>query len=198
MEEIWKDIPGYEGFYEVSTYGNVRSVERKITYKVYNKLVSKTLPSVILQGKPSKNGYPIIHLSKHGYTKPFYIHRLVAEAFIDNPNGFRYINHKDEIKYNNYVGNIEWCTQQYNLTYGTAIERIIAKTRNKSGNPIAVKCYDINHNYLCTYPSMNEARRKLGIATFIISSICSGTRKTPDSQGHYWRYANEREDNKSI
>lgn len=190
-EEIWKPIEGYEGYYEVSNLGKVRSVDRYITYNICKKIAIRHQKEVVLQDKPSKLGYPIIHLSKDGKTKPFYVHRLVANAFVDNPNGFTYINHKDENKANNNAYNLEWCTQQYNSTYGTAIERKCLKTRNKNGNPMAVNCYDKSLNLLCTYPSMNEAKRRLGIHTYIISSICSGKRKTPDSQGHYWKYANE-------
>jgi hypothetical protein len=190
-EEIWKPIKGYEGYYEVSNLGNVRSLERDITYIVRGKKAVRHQSSVILQSKPSKTGYPIVHLSKNGRLYSCYVHRLVAFAFVVNPHEYRYINHKDEDKTNNNSSNLEWCTQKYNTTYGTAIARKCAKTRNRTGNPMPVNCYDSNHCFICTYPSMNEAKRQLGIHTYVISSLCSGIRKTPDSQGHFWKYADE-------
>ena len=124
MEE-WKSIPGYEGLYEVSSYGRVRSLDR---YDSRNCLRS----GCILKQKNNGNGYLICSLSKNGIVKNKYIHRLVAEAFIPNPSNIKDVNHKDEDKTNNIVDNLEWCDHKYNCNYGTKIEREI-RTKIKKG-----------------------------------------------------------------
>ena len=103
MKEEFRPIKGYEGLYEVSNLGNVRNVKT----------------GRILKSFDNKRGYLTIRLSKNGKSSKFYIHRLVAEAFISNPNNYPVINHKDEIKTNNSIDNLEWCTQKYNINYGT-------------------------------------------------------------------------------
>ena len=122
MEEIWKDIEGYEGFYQVSNLGRVRSLERTIKRKsTYGGLYH--IKGQILKLKQDK-GYLRIGLRKNNILKYYSIHRLVAEAFIPNPNKLPCINHKDENKQNNYVNNLEWCTYQYNNNYGTRLDRV--------------------------------------------------------------------------
>lgn len=104
--EIWKDIEGYEGLYQVSNLGNVKNNKNKIM-----KLAKE------------KNGYLRINLSKNGFKKRMSIHKLVAMTFIPNPNNYPQINHKDENKQNNCVDNLEWCTQIYNINYGNATKK---------------------------------------------------------------------------
>ncbi len=105
-KEVWRDIQGFEGLYEVSNYGNVRSLK-------YGKI--KYL-------KPSNNGrgYYQVILCKNGKAKQFTVHRLVANAFIENPNGYNEINHINEDKTNNKVENLEWCTHKYNKRFSSA------------------------------------------------------------------------------
>lgn len=112
-KEIWRDVVGYEGLYKVSNFGRIKSLPRNGTVK-YERL---------LRQKVSNKGYCTVALSKHNKTKYKMVHRLVAEAFLDNPKGLPLINHKDENKLNNYVGNLEWCDAQYNMTYGVHAER---------------------------------------------------------------------------
>ena len=113
--EIWKDIEGYEGLYQVSNYGNVRSLNYAKAGKVKE----------LKQG--NWRGYKNVDLWKNGKGKSFKVHRLVAQAFIENPNEYLCVNHKDENKQNNHVSNLEWCTHKYNSNYGTGRERV-AKT----------------------------------------------------------------------
>lgn len=125
ITEDWKDIKGYEGYYQISNMGNIRSVDK---YVVNNKNGSLAFK----KGKPLKpqkqnSGYLYISLSREDKRKNFLIHRLVAEAFIPNPDKLEQVNHKDENKHNNNIENLEWCTQAYNLNYGTAIERRVSK-----------------------------------------------------------------------
>lgn len=118
-DEIWKPIEGYEGLYEISTWGRVKSLERNVMTAV-GTLYKR--PERIL--KPSlSRGYPVVTLSHDMVQKTFLVHRLVAMAFIPNPHGYPMINHKDEDKTNNYVENLEWCDAKYNVNYGTANER---------------------------------------------------------------------------
>ena len=103
MMEEWKEIPGYEGLYEVSNMGNVRNVRR-------NKLLR--LPK-------TNNRYIRVVLSKNGIKTGFQVHRLIAQAFLPNPDNLPQVNHKDEDKTNNNVDNLEWCTAKYNTNFGT-------------------------------------------------------------------------------
>lgn len=114
--EQWKDIKGYEGLYSISSYGRVWSYWKK-DFKCPH---------------PDKDGYLIIGLSKDHKLKKVKLHRLVAEAFIPNPDNLPCINHKDENKANNNVNNLEWCTVSYNNTYGTRIERAMETLRNRN------------------------------------------------------------------
>ena len=120
MIEIWKSIPGYEGLYEVSNTGRVRSLDRyvKVGFGAYRlhkgKIINLTL---------SNSGYYFVDLTYKYKRKHFYVHRLVAEAFIPNPDNLPQVNHKDEDKTNNIAENLEWCDRKYNMNYGTKIER---------------------------------------------------------------------------
>ena len=121
--EHWKDIEGYEGLYQVSDLGRVKALN-------YNKT---GMERVLSAGKDT-GGYMYVILHKNGKGKMCSVHRLVAQAFIPNPNGLPEINHKDECKTNNIVSNLEWCTAKYNMNYGNG-----AKTRHSKvdyTNPI--------------------------------------------------------------
>lgn len=129
MEEIWKDIPGYEGIYVVSNFGKVKSLQRtrKGSYGSIRIVYEK-----ILNHKIDKDGYHIVTLSKEGKTKCIGVHRLVAQAFLQNSCNFPMINHKDENPSNNRVDNLEWCTARYNCNYGTRVDRML-ETKLKNG-----------------------------------------------------------------
>ena len=114
MQEIWKDITGYEGLYQVSNFGRIRSLDRVSTS-------GRHLKGKIM--KPVANPYMRIALCKDGNKISFIVHRLVAEAFIPNPNNYTCINHKDEDKTNNNVDNLEWCTYKYNNIYSNIAQR---------------------------------------------------------------------------
>ena len=121
MEE-WKSIPGYEGLYEVSNLGRVRSVERCDRFN--RKIVSKIL-------KPNYvSGYLRVGMYKNKTFKYYLIHRLVAQAFLPNPDNLPEVNHKDEDKSNNKVNNLEWCDRSYNMNYGTVQQRRIQTNIN--------------------------------------------------------------------
>ena len=110
-KEIWKEIKGYEGRYQISSLGRVKSLN-------YNKTGKEDILS-----PGNIRGYLHVRLSKEGKSKPFQVHRLVALHFIPNPNNYPEVNHKDENKQNNTVDNLEWCDRKYNCNYGTRTQR---------------------------------------------------------------------------
>lgn len=120
LTEVWKDIKGYEGRYQVSNTGRIRSVARVVTWK--NGEV-KTYKSRIMKTK-ARGNYVGISLYKDYKSKDYMVHRLVAEAFIPNPDNLPFVNHIDENKENNIASNLEWCTRQYNNNYGRRNEKI--------------------------------------------------------------------------
>lgn len=122
MEEIWRPVNGYEGRYEVSNYGRVKSLQRTIYRKDSDK-VHYTQKEKILKPTLTNYGYLRINLCNGVSYKSKFVHVLVAEAFIPNPNNYPIINHKDENKQNNIPENLEWCSYQYNCLYGTRLER---------------------------------------------------------------------------
>ena len=115
-----KAVKGYGGYYEVDMYGNVYSVERTVRVNDNGREYDKPVKERKMKQSNHSKGYKIVPLTKDGVTKSHYVHRIVAEAYIDNPYNLPFINHKDEDKTNNFVGNLEWCTEQYNSTYGNA------------------------------------------------------------------------------
>lgn len=178
MEEIWKDIKGYEGLYQVSNLGRVRSIERTIKHKsTYGGLYH--IRGQILKLKQDK-GYLRIGLKKDNIKKYYSIHRLVAEAFIPNPHNYAQINHKDENPKNNEVNNLEWCTAKYNINYGTGMQR------RKAKQSIKINQYDLSGNYIRTWDCINDAIRQYKGNTQICQ-CCKGKRKY--ASGYKWKYA---------
>lgn len=177
-EEIWKPISGYEGLYEVSSCGRVKSVERDFVDSIGRKY---TVKERILKGAPC-GGYFIVTLRDNkGKRKNPRIHRLVAEAFIPNPDNKPQVNHKDEIKTNNHVENLEWVSAKENCNYGTRNERM-AKAK---GKPVAQ--YTEDGEFVKVWQSICEAECQLGLCH--ISEVVRGYRKI--SGGFVWRYAKD-------
>ena len=112
-----KPVVGYEGYYEVDMYGNVYSVARTVQVNDNGRIYDKPVKEKKLTASKHSCGYRTVALTRNGKTEQQYIHRIVAEAYIPNPQNLPYINHKDEDKTNNFVGNLEWCTASYNNTY---------------------------------------------------------------------------------
>ena len=176
--ELWKDVKSFEGLYQVSTLGRVRSLDKYIDVKIRN--VDKVLKrGNILKLTYNKNGYLKVFLCKNGKRTNFFVHRLVAEAFISNPNNLPCVNHKDEDKTNNYPYNLEWCTVKYNINYGTHTKRS-AEKHSKT-----VYQYDLEGNLIKEWDSTREAGRN-GYEAKNISACCLGRRKT--HKGYIWSY----------
>ena len=172
--EIWRDIKGFEGIYQISNLGDVKSLARWI--KNRNGMV-RNVKEKILKPYEDVGGYLTVKLPINNKQKTYRVHRLVAEAFIPNPNNYPFINHKDENKKNNNVNNLEWCTAEYNLNYGTRNERCMKKVTMidaSSGEKIK------------TFSSLKEVEETLGISHSKVSCVCHGKRKT--AGGYSWRF----------
>lgn len=144
MNEIWKDVVGYEGYYQVSNLGNFRSLDRIIKYK---KDGLRLYPGKSLLLEPTKDNYRRIVLMKEGIKARYMAHRLVAQAFIPNPNNKPCINHIDGCKYNNIVSNLEWCTASENCQH--AINTGLHNPQcNIPSNSKAVRCIETGEIFL--------------------------------------------------
>lgn len=176
MEEVWKDIQGYEGLYQVSNQGRVRSLDRMeecngITRKRKGRLMAQRF---------NKYGYLIVGLRNGTSQKTFTVHRLVAKTFIPNDRNYTEVNHIDENKQNNNVLNLEWCNNQYNIKYGTGIERRAEKKRKR-----VIQC-NLDGEELMEFSSITEAAKSINKGTSVISACCKGIRKT--AYGYVWKY----------
>lgn len=123
MEEIWKPVQGYEGYYSVSNFGNVYSIPRDV---VRIDGVSQRRGGYLLKHLLNDDGYPTVHLSKHGSSKRICVHILVARAFVDNPNGYKEVNHIDFDRTNCRADNLEWVTHHDNILYTVQAGRHIS------------------------------------------------------------------------
>ena len=172
MKEEWRDIKGFEGKYQISNMGRVKSLNYRHTGK-----------EKILKSYDYGQGYLYVHLCKDGKRKQCRINRLVAQAFISNSDNLPEVNHKDENKKNNCVENLEWCSKSYNINYGTGSKRS-AEKRSKP-----VFSVDKESGLIMWWQSANEAGEVLGIRQSHITECCKG--KIKSAGGHYWFYADD-------
>lgn len=171
MQEVWKDVVGYEGLYMVSNLGQVKRLGG----------TPRCIEDRIRKLSVNKRGYNVCVLSRNADDhKCAFVHRLVAEAFIPNPQNLPYINHKDEIKTNNVVDNLEWCTMAYNDNYGTRNERV----RDKNSKPVGR--YSLDGELLSVYKSAREAQDIDGFNCGGIYNCIAG--RTHTSGKYLWRY----------
>lgn len=186
--EVWKPVVGYEGLYEVSNYGRVKSLDRLVSYS--NGTVLKFKGKVLKPQLTKDKRYYFVRLPKDGQTKNILVHRLVAQAFIPNTLNLPVVNHKNEDGFCNYVWNLEWCTAKYNLNYGTAQVR---NSKNHINNPSIskpVNMFSLDGKFVKWFPSAAEALRYLGKSTYAVSNIRDAIldkRKT--AYGFKWEYA---------
>ena len=177
--EIWKSIEGYEGYYEVSDFGNIRSCERVVSHGLGNsirKLKKKTV-------KPWKDnhGYHVVSLSKDGVVRKYKVHRLVAETFIQNPDNKPTVNHINEIRNDNRVCNLEWATYQENNNHGYHNQRV-SKTLSKG-----IVQLDKFGRKIAVFESANEASLATGVHAANIKSCIHHTNRVL-AGGYQWRY----------
>lgn len=186
-KEVWKTVVDFEGIYEVSNLGNVRSLTRDV---VRGNGVMLKRGKIIAQNKTT-NGYLTVHLYKDTVRTVKLVHRLVAEAFIPNPDNLPEVNHKDENKHNNTSKNLEWCTRAYNGSYGSRTKRAIITSLANNKLGIAVVAEPVDEGVPLYFKSMMDAKRA-GYTYQVISAICTG-RRGKTHKGYYWRYATEEE-----
>lgn len=186
-KEIWKDVVGYEGYYEVSNFGNVRSIDRYVNHSSGGERISKGkyLKQQILKG------YKRVQLSKERKVKHHFVHRLVAFAFIPNPNNLPEINHIDEDKTNNNVENLEWCDTKYNINYGTRLQKCSKILTNRKDLSKYVLQYTLDGEFVNEYPSVSEAHRQTGIRINSISQCCNGHKRYTHAGGYKWCFKSE-------
>jgi hypothetical protein len=186
MKEEWRAVPGYEGLYELSNMGWVRSLDRIVRASGVSK---RRAFGHVLNPYTNKLRYQYVALSKDGKSKTLSLHRLVANVFVPNPNNYSIINHKDENPSNNRADNLEWCTQMYNVHYGTGMERGDAKSNH---GRMAVDKLDLNGNYICSYRSISEAAEAVGVRKQSICACLKGKhsngRNVFTAGGYKWRY----------
>ena len=181
--EIWKDVKGYEGLYQVSNLGRVKSYDKKVIQKHYwsGEMVIHTYKGRMMALQTQNNGYIIANLTKNKRQRKHLVHRLVATAFLQKEVGKDYINHLDNNPANNRVDNLEWCTQSENIKYAY---------NNKTKIPPHMKrIYQIDSdgNIVNEFYSMKEAERQTDIKSANISKCCREIRNY--AGGYKWKYA---------
>lgn len=174
-EEVWKDIKGYEGMYQVSSYGRVKSVNREISQQKDGTYFSRKMKSRILKTQIINSGYELVNLSKNGIRDARTVHRLVAEAFVQKENGRDDVNHIDGNKTNNLVDNIEWVSRSENVQH--SYDHLTRKSKGKN-----VKCIDTGE----VFRSVAEAARKKKLSRVAISHSLNG--RSESSGGCKWEY----------
>lgn len=186
--EIWKEakyltkegkIIDWSGLYEISSKGNIRSIDRDIVYadgrvRHYN---GKTLLPTI-----NRHGYKVVNIQNKVYP----IHRILASTFIPNPENLPEINHKDEIRHNSVLENIEWCSHKYNNAYGTKGKRHSKKMKGNTSACRSVIQETKEGVFIAEYSSLKEAGKQFGKSHSNISLCCSGKQKT--AYGYIWKY----------
>lgn len=185
MQEKWKDIEGYEGLYQVSNIGRIKSLER---YKKNHSKMKKVEEKILAQTK-DKNEYFTVLLSRDGKSKRFKVHRLVANAFIINTDGLLEVNHKNGIKTDNKLENLEWCSRNENMQHASKMN--LMKPCIGNNNPLSktIIQYDKDMNKIAEYGCIREIERKTRYRNQNISHCCNGKFKT--AYGYIWRFKEE-------
>lgn len=175
MKEIWKDIKGYEGYYQVSNFGKIKSLQ-------FNNRTTHFLKrEKILKMSSNKAGYQQVALYKNKTKKIVLVHRLVMEAFMQNPNNLEMVNHKDENPKNNIVTNLEWCSRKYNSLYGNATKKMSEKHKK------SIIQLTKEGKFVKKWNSAIDVYKELNISNSLISLCLTGKIKT--AGGFKWIYA---------
>lgn len=179
-QEIWKTVPVLGGLYEASNLGNIRSLDHYAPFKnQFGATGVRLFKGRILQQRKGFNQeYKCVMLNDH---KTYFVHRLVAMAFIPNPNNLPCVNHKDENPSNNRVENLEWCTVKYNCNYGTRNKKISKKQIRK-----IIYQYTVDNTLCGVWSSKWECEKITGFSRGHIRAVCDGKRTT--ANGFKWSY----------
>ena len=180
MKEIWKPVVGYEGLYQVSNMGRVKSLERK-------DCLGRTVKERILKQAVTHDGYLKVGLYAGGKLKTLKVHRLVCEAFNDNRDEKPEVNHINENKTDNRACNLEWSTRTGNNNHGTRNERAAKGIAKALSKPVGQ--YTRDGELVKIWPSTMEVQRQAGFSQGNISKAANGNRKT--AGGYIWKYKNE-------
>ena len=179
-KEIWKDVPGYEGYYQVSNFGRLKSFHGK-----------KERITIGKQNSGNKNDYRCFQLSKNGKVKVIKAHRLIAETFIHNPEKKPEVNHISGLKYQNNVENLEWCTRKENSVHASKNGLSSTYWLGKGGKGYfgnkKINQYDLNGNFIMSHESASLAGKYLGVHPSNISRAAKGVREA--CSGFKWEYA---------
>lgn len=185
MEEIWKEVVGFEGSYKVSNLGRVFSY-KKVSRKEH-----------FMKPCNDGNGYMIVCLRKQGKKYIKKVHRLVAEAFIPNPQNLPQVNHKDENKANNCVENLEWCSSRYNINYGTAIKRRIQTIANNGGRVQTEETKEKLRNRVFSEETRQKIREK-AIGRSVSRETREKISRSQKGQKHWWSKTNNSKTNPEL
>ena len=186
MEE-WRDIEGYEGYYQISNMGRVKSLERTVRCNRGYRIV----PEKIMKAGENDYGYLRVELYKEGSKEQPLVHVLVATAFLDNADNLPEVNHKDENPKNNCVENLEWCNRSYNVNYGTRNKKVSEKMTNNPKLSKSILGINKISGLIVDFPSIMEASRQTGIDQGNITRCCKG--KLKSAGGYYWMYSDSEE-----
>ena len=176
--EVWRPVVGWEGLYEVSSHGRVRSLDRMVEQPIANGvIITRPYFSKILVQRLNMDGYHRVNLTKKGKRDTASVHQLVAEAFIPNPDNLPCINHKDEDKDNNHVENLEWCSWSYNNNYNNRQKKIGAKISKR------LEQLTLDGQHVAFHRCANDSG-------FNVSSIRNAIYRGQTLHGYRWRYVN--------
>ena len=187
LNEIWKDIAGYDGLYQVSSFGRVKSLDRIDSENHFRK--GQIMKQKMTKGPGRGVGYMRVGLRNGKRQKEYLVHRLVAIAFIPNPYNLPQINHKDGNRSNNCVDNLEWCDAKYNINYGDRGKKV-SKALNGQKRPqawIPVLAYNLDGSLAERYDSVKEAGESVKLNPTNITACCRGKQST--AGGYKWKYA---------
>lgn len=182
----WKQIKGFEGLYEISDTGQVKSLGAG------NSTDSRTKVVRILKTRIKKSGYEHVKLCKNGKNYHLTIHRLVALAFIDNPQNYREVNHIDGVKGNNHKGNLEWVSSSYNQKHAFKLGLQVPIRGENNKQSLKILQYDLNGVLLKEWESIKQVLREKGYNTFGIIKCCKNLPRYKTAYGFKWQYKNER------
>lgn len=190
FNEIWKDIPGFEGCYQASNIGRVRSLDRYVDYDKFGK--KQFAKGQLIKDQPDSKGYRRLVIQLNNKSRLYRIHRLVALAFIPNPQNLKEINHINGIKTDNRVENLEWCTRSHNNKhmYAIGLAKPVKSWQGRTNTPdrsFPIKQFDLSGNLIKEWPSAAEVRRQLGYNQTNIGYCVKG--KYAQAYGFIWKRA---------